>query len=485
MLEKQKKSPLSAFFESTSVAVFGASTNPQKSGYKIVENLMNHKYQGKIYPINPRGGEILGIPVFTSILEVEDPIDVAIVFVPNIHVVGVLTDCIKKGVKAAIIEAAGFGEVGTEGKKLRDQIIEVTQNFSKIRVLGPNCTGITFIESDGQGFFSSFIPMGATKTGNVAIVSQSGFINGAYYPDFTERNPNLGLRYVITIGNKMDLNENDILEYLIEEEKVSVIAMYVESFQNVRRFIKLCHWALDLGKDIVLLRSGLSSLGAKATTSHTGALAENSALIKAVIEQSGCLMAEDFWELFSLTRTLSFFKQTNIQSLSLPNAAIITISGAAGAVMTDWCYKTGITVPEFGDFEYSRLKDLYPPWMAPNRFALVDYWPAVEHMRSYEKVVLDATDIALSSSDIQAVFLTVYYDSVSWVVDWPKLRAIIEKHHKPVFVWMFGDYTEFKKGEKIFQEIRVPVFQSEKEIVLSFAKIMKARQFQQKRTKKS
>ncbi len=475
-------STLDAFFRAKSVAVFGASTNPNKSGYKIVENLLLHKYSGPIYPINPRGGNILGLSLYKSVLEVEAPVDLAIIFVPAKFVGGILRDCITKGIPAAIIEAAGFGEVGDDGKKLREEIISITENFTKIRILGPNCTGITTVDQgrDGEGFFSSFIPMGPTKSGSLAIVSQSGFINGAYYPDFTGRNPNLGLRYVITIGNKMDVNENDVLEYLIGDPTVSTIGIYVESFRDVRRFIQLCHRAHKQGKDVILLRSGFSSIGSRATTSHTGALAEKSALIQAVIRQSGCILAEDFWDLFNLTRTISFLKDSNVDDLTIPSAAIITISGAAGAIMADWCDRMEVEVPELDDECYNRLVEIFPPWMAPNRFALIDYWPAVEHLRSYEKVVLGATDIALASPNIQVVFLTVYYNATSWVVDWAKMSEIIQRHRKPVFVWLFGDYKEILQAEPIFQDISVPVFHSEKEIVQTFSKIIHSRQFRKR-----
>ncbi|MCF2140264.1 MAG: CoA-binding protein [Candidatus Lokiarchaeota archaeon] len=471
---------LDAFFHSKSVAVFGASTNSQKSGYKIVENLMNHHYLGKIYPINPRGGTILGLPLYKSVLDVEDSIDLAIIFVPNVHVVQIVKDCIQKGVKGAIIEAAGFGEVGIKGKNLRDELRRVTENFAKIRILGPNCTGITAVEEDGVGFFSSFIPMAKTKAGSLAIVSQSGFINGAYYPDFTGRNPQLGLRYVVAIGNKLDINENHLLEYFLYDESVSTIGIYIESFKDVRKFISLTRRAHKNNKDVILLRSGFSPIGAKATTSHTGSLAENSSLIKAVIYQSGCILADDFWELFQICRTISFLKDTNTNSIKLPKAAIITISGAAGAIISDWCHRNELIIPEFDGERYARLKELYPPWMDPNPFALIDYWPAVEHLKSYEKVVISATDIALSSPDIQVVFLTVYYNSKSWVVDWNKLKTLIEKHKKPIFVWIFGDYQDILKAEMIFQKIKIPVFNSEKEIVQTFSKIYKSREFRAK-----
>ncbi|WP_371804907.1 CoA-binding protein [Candidatus Lokiarchaeum ossiferum] len=474
MTDQKKSTDLDVFFHSRSVAVFGASTNPNKSGYKLVQNLIDHNYKGKIYPINPKGGEILGRKLYTSLSEVEGSVELAILYIPSSKAIQVLKDCIQKGVKGAIIEAAGFGEVGEEGKKLKEQIIALTENFTKIRVLGPNCTGITFVEKDGEGFFSSFIPMGKTKAGSLAIVSQSGFINGAYYPDFTSRNPNLGVRYVITIGNKMDLDENDILEYLIHDKDLSTIGMYIESFRDVRRFIKLCNEAYkNYGKRIVLLRSGLSSIGSNATTSHTGALAEKSELIKAVIAQSHCIQADDFWDLFNITRTLSFMKDTNIKPIYDASACVVTISGAAGAIMADWSEKYGVKIPLLDDETYSNLAKLYPPWMAPNKYALIDYWPAVENAKGdYQRILLDCIDIGLSSPRINAAFVAAYHNATAWKVDWNLLKEIMARHQKPIFIWLFGEYHELVEAEKIFQEIKIPIYHSEREIVQTFKKIV-------------
>ncbi len=464
---------LNSFFNPKSIAIFGASTNPNKSGYKLLQNIIEHNYKGKLYPINPKGGKILGLNLYKSINEIVDPIELVILYVPSSKAVQVLKECIQKGVKAVIIEAAGFGEVEV-GKKLKDEIREITDNFKKIRILGPNCTGITFVEQDGEGLFTSFIPMGKTKAGSLAIVSQSGFINGAYYPYFTSNNPNLGVRYVITIGNKMDINENDILEYLIHDDKVATIGMYVESFHDVRRFIKLCRQARNkYDKKIILLRSGFSPIGSKATNSHTGALAERSELIKAVITQSHCILADDFWDLFNLARTLSFMKDTKIKPITQPSAAVITISGAAGAIMADWSYKYGVEIPILDSETYNKLAELYPPWMPPASHALIDYWPAVEHAKGdYQKILLKCIDIALSSSRIQAIFVAAYHNATAWKVDWYKLKEIVDKHKKPIFLWLFGEKSEILEAEKIFQEIQIPLFTSEREIVSTFSKIV-------------
>jgi len=196
-------------------------------------------------------------------------------------------------------------------------------------------------------------------------------------------------------------------------------------------------------------------------------------LIKAVIAQSHCILADDFWDLFNLARTLSFIRDTNINPITKPSAAVITISGAAGAIMADWSYKYGVEIPTLDNETYNKLAQLYPPWMPPASHALIDYWPAVEHARGdYQKILLNCIDIALSSPRIQAVFIAAYHNATAWKVDWYKLKEIIDKHKKPIFLWLFGEKSEILEAEKIFQDIQIPLFTSEREIVSTFSKII-------------
>ncbi|MHA2018856.1 MAG: hypothetical protein ACTSXY_11340, partial [Promethearchaeota archaeon] len=181
---------------------------------------------------------------------------------------------------------------------------------------------------------------------------------------------------------------------------------------------------------------------------------------------------DDFWDLFNLARTLSFFKDTNIKPITNPSIAVITISGAAGAIMADWSYKYGIEIPILDTKTYSKLAELYPPWMPPAKHALIDYWPAVEHARGdYQKVLLNCIDIALSSPRIQAIFVAAYHNATAWKVDWYKLKESIEKYKKPIFLWLFGEKKEIIDAEDIFQDIQIPLFHSEREIIQTFTKI--------------
>ncbi|MHA1870300.1 MAG: CoA-binding protein, partial [Promethearchaeota archaeon] len=227
-------------FHPKSVAVIGASTTRLKGGYRILENLVGNKFEGAIYPINPKGGEALGLKFYKSLDEISDPIDIAIIFVPNRLIPGILNECIKKGIRGAIIEAAGFEEVGEAGLKLRDEVVKVTDNFKKIRIVGPNCTGLTRVDSSESGFFSAFIRHYNYRRGNVAIISQSGMVNGGYFNYLNTTYENMRVKYVASIGNKMDLGENEFLEYYLEDEDVQVIPIYLESFKDPRKFIELC-----------------------------------------------------------------------------------------------------------------------------------------------------------------------------------------------------------------------------------------------------
>ena len=246
MINVSKSQIIHTFLNPKSVAVIGASKSPLKGGNRIVNNLVNNRFNGKVFPINPNAnGEIYGLQFIPSVLDIEEDVDLAIFYVPNQMIPDILRDCIQKGIKGAIIEASGFEEVGEIGLKLRDEISQITDNFQKLHIVGPNCMGLTRIDEDSKsknkgGFFSSFGVFSHYYRGNIAIISQSGMLNGGYLMHIFSSYPKIGFRYSISIGNKMDLGENEFLEYLIEDPTVNVIAVYLESFKEPKKFLELC-----------------------------------------------------------------------------------------------------------------------------------------------------------------------------------------------------------------------------------------------------
>ena len=471
---------IDVFLHPRSVAVIGASKNPMKGGNRIVNNLIQNNFKGKVYLINPNSeGKLLGLEFKKSVLEIEDEVDLAIFYVPNRLIPGILKDCIKKGIKGAIIEASGFEEVGEKGLELSDQILKITDNFSKIRIVGPNCMGLTTIDGDSEGdekggFFCGFGVFTNYKRGNVAIISQSGMLNGGYLMYLMSKYPNLGFRYSCSIGNKMDLSELEFLEYLLEDSTVNVIALYLESFKDPIKFIKLCRKVKNIpNKTIILVKGGVTSQGQKATLSHTGALAENSQLIDAVIKQAGIIRAYSFHELFQFARTFSMMYNTGKKLPKWGNVSMIAGSGGAGTISADLTIKYGLNFPILGDKAYKTLEDVFPEWMPPNRFALVDIWPAMEKA-IMNKVGLDAVmnsvyKAVLSEPDIEGLFNMMFCSKqFRFLSNVDQIIEIASRSPKPIFFWLIGEDKEVRRNSELLAKNNLPSFSSLEDMVKNF-----------------
>jgi acetyltransferase len=277
------------FFKPKGIAVIGASANPVKGGYFILNNLIKG-FQGGIYPVNPAYPAIDGLPCYPSVLDVPDPVDLAIIFVPAPRVPRVLRECARRGIKGAMIESGGFAESGPEGRQLQDRIIEIRRETG-IRIWGPNCMGL--VDAVHNFVFSFVLPAIWEKgldSGNVSLVVQSGMLSAGFLIDIMS-NGIMGISKACSIGNKADVNECDILEYLIDDPDTGVIGLYLESIPHGRRFMALCRRSL---KPIVVLRGGKSRKGAEAAKSHTASLAGNGAVVGAALAQVGVVEAVDF-----------------------------------------------------------------------------------------------------------------------------------------------------------------------------------------------
>lgn len=467
------------FLNPKTVAVIGASKNQTKGGYRIIDNLLTNNYKGKIFPVNPNSdGEVLGLEFKKSLLEVKDDIELAIFYTPNSVIPDILKECIKKNVKGALIETAGFEEVGERGLKLRDKILEVTSNFSKIRVVGPNCMGLTKIDADSDseergGFFSGFGVFDKYRRGNIAIISQSGMLNGGYLRNLMKNYPDLGFRYSCSIGNKMDLSEIEFLEYFLDDSTVNVIVLYLESFKDPRKFIELCKKTKSIpNKTIILLKGGTTSLGQKASLSHTGSLAESNLLIKAIFKQSGVIQAENLHDLFQFARTFSMIYKSGKKLPTYGNVSMMAGSGGAGTISADLIMKYGLTLPIMGEKTYQVLKDLYPEWMPPNRFALLDLWPTFEKAMmnnvSQKDVMTKIWKAVLDDPNIEGVF-NMMFVSKRFSNRYDVEAMIQHKTDKIMFMWMVGDIHGVLPMTKLFTKNNIPVFPTMEEMIKNFS----------------
>lgn len=308
-----------------SVAVVGASTTPGKIGHTVLKNLKDSNYAGGIYPVNPNADEILGFKCYANILEIEAPIDAAIIVIPAKFVSQAVDECGEKGVKGLIVITSGFSEVGLND--LEKEIVDKAHHYG-MRVLGPNIVGVLSNSDNFNGSFAPFLPF----EGTASLVSQSGAlligIDAATYMR------GIGFDKLISIGNMSDVNFADMIEWLDRDKNTSCISLYVEGFKDGRRII-------DVGKKaekpIIALKSGVSAHGAAAAASHTGSLAGAAKIYKSAFSQAGIIQAEDLDNLFD--RTLALSLQPPMKG---ENVLILTNGGGVGVLGTDAAEKFGI-----------------------------------------------------------------------------------------------------------------------------------------------
>ncbi len=317
------------FFKPRGVAVIGASANPVKGGHFILKNVING-FKGGIYPVNPGYTEIEGLTCYPSVSEVPDPLDLAIIFVPGPAVPAIVRECAERGIQGVMIESAGFAEIGDNGKHLQEQLVAI-RTETGIRIWGPNCMGL--VDAVNKQVFSFVLPSiweGGLVTGDVSLVVQSGMLSAGFLIDIMSH-ATMGISKACSLGNKVDVDECDILEYLIDDPETGVIGLYLESIQNGRRFVELSRRS---SKPIVVLRGGKSRKGARAALSHTASLAGNNAVVSGALAQVGVVEANDFKQMMDLCRTLSDYPA--IPTNGAGRVAILTMSGAAGILSSDF-----------------------------------------------------------------------------------------------------------------------------------------------------
>ncbi|MHC1591883.1 MAG: acetate--CoA ligase alpha subunit [Candidatus Helarchaeales archaeon] len=342
------ESSLDFFFRPKSVAVVGASNKKGKVGHSVIRNLIEDGYKGKIFPVNIKEKEIMGLKCYSSILDIEESIDICVVVVPAKHVLSVAEDCGKKGVKGLIVITAGFKEVGHEGAKLEDRLVETCQKYN-MRMLGPNVVGMSSFISEGEIFNASFAPR-APIPGKIAFLSQSGAMLTSIL-DWS-LNEGIGFSKFISLGNKSDLNETDFIEALMNDPDTEVILCYLENIIEGERFMDI---AKQSTKPIVILKSGTSAAGARAASSHTGALAGADVAYTKAFQQAGVIRAETIQDLFDFAVSLS-----NQPTPKGKGVAIITNAGGPGIVCTDAVEREGLKLANFTKETIEKLRENLP-----------------------------------------------------------------------------------------------------------------------------
>ncbi len=436
------------FFKPKGIALIGASSNQYKGGNSILKNLIKG-YKGKIYPVNPAYPEIEGLKCYRSVTDVPDPVDLAIVFVPAKLVPGVIRECVQRKIPGVMIESGGFAEAGARGQSIQSELKQICDETG-IRLWGPNCMGLVdFISKRVFSFVSPTLWDYEFIKGNVSLIVQSGMLSAGFIID-TMSHGVMGISKVCSIGNKVDVDECELLEYLLEDPETAVVGLYLESFADGRRFLDICRRSR---KPIVVLKSGKSAKGAAAAMSHTASLAGNSAVISGALAQAGVVEAVDFKQMLDLCRSLAMYPEIPRQITG--GVAILTYSGGAGIVSSDFIDKTTLSLAELSQSTKDALGKIYPEWMPVAN--PIDLWPAVEKGGS-EMAYGEAIKAVCDDPNVDTILLHYYAGGFALNFDISNLIEITKKSNKPMFCWLLGEAEKAKQFQMKTHELGVPVF---------------------------
>jgi len=338
---------LDTFFSPQSVAVIGASREPEKLGYAVLANLKEEAYPGRLYPVNPKADEILGLKAYPSVLDIPDPVDLAVVVIPYHFVPAVLEECGQKGVSSVVVISAGFREAGREGLDRERELIEIAERYD-LRIIGPNCLGVIDTATPLNATFAAGMPPG----GPIAFMSQSGALGTAVL-DMAMAG-RVGFSKFVSLGNKADVSEIDLLEAWGDDSASKVILIYVEGLPDGQKFIKVAQ-EVARHKPVIAIKSGVTKSGSRAVSSHTGSLAGSEEAYKAAFRQAGVIRAASMEKLFDYARAFAYQPL-----LAGGRIGIVTNAGGPGILATDALERAELKIPRLSRETMEALETYLP-----------------------------------------------------------------------------------------------------------------------------
>ena len=433
---------LNAIFKPKSVAVIGASTAPGKLGHDILANLKNGGFAGPLFPINPKAEEILGLKVYKSIADTPEPPELAVVVIPAKIVTPTLEQCAEKGVKGAIVITGGFAETGEDGERLQDEMAQVIRRTG-LKVVGPNCQGVNM----PHHHMCASWPLITTK-GKIAFASQSGTV-GAAFLDLAAAEQ-LGVSAFVSLGNRVDVDEAEVIQYFNADPHTEVIALYLEGVKRPSYFLDALH---DCEKPLVILKAGRTKRGSQAAESHTKSLAGVDAIYQALFRKHRVYRADTMEELFDFAKALAYLTPPRGRNLM-----ITTSSGGAAILAIDEAEKMGLATPEPSPSLKERLKGMIPAHcVVSNPVDLTG--DVISDAGLYRKVM----DEAKSEYDYQMV---IFGDPI------PGASEVVTSGARELVVFLGGAEVEQKEREKLYQA-GVPVFPTPERGVAALAQFFR------------
>jgi len=432
--------PLDGIFRPRSVTVIGASRRPGSIGRALFDKLLRADFNGPVYPVHPQAAYVGGVKAYPSLHDVPGPVDLAVIVVPRAQVLAAAQQCGEKGVKGVIVITAGFKEIGPEGAALEQELLAIVRRYN-MRMIGPNCMGVICTDPDIRldATFAGTYP----ERGNIAFASQSGAL-GVTILDYAA-SLNLGVAMFASIGNKADISGNDLLEYWKDDPSIGVILMYLESFGRPGKFVQLAR-EVTRSKPIIVVKSGRTASGARAVSSHTGALTGSDAAFDALFAQCGVLRANSIEEMFDFAMGLAN------QPLPAGNrVAIITNAGGPAIMATDACENLGLRLASLSAPTQARLREkLLPEASVRNP---VDLLPAAN-----EQDFTFALEQVLQEDEVDAAIVIFVPPLVTGVYEVTRgIAQVASRFNKPVVGCLMG-MRGVASGFEELKRNRIPAF---------------------------
>lgn len=385
------KKSLNCYLYPESVAVIGYTSKTGPQSYNIFEVMLNMGFKGKLYPINRKATEILGLKAYPSVLDIPGPVDLVIISTGRMVIPELVRQCVKKGVKGIIVITQGFAETDDMGKKLQDEIMNAVKGIGT-RVLGPNTLGVV---NNFNNFMTAFVNL-PTKTAPVGVICQAGFMLGAHADIFK------GCGYMVDVGNSADVSFPEIMEYYYRDDRIKVIDLHIEGIKGGRAFLDLCS-KVTLEKPVIVYKTGRTQEGAKAASSHSGSLAGEDFMYAAAFRQAGVIRAESMDDLRD-------FNQAFIKFSAVPGnrVGVVTYSGGGGIAMLDAILSSGLTLAQLSQETLSEIQKLFPDYIVTDN--PVDYWAAVM-MHSYDEVFPRIINLILRDPGVDILVCVIQHSN--------------------------------------------------------------------------
>lgn len=440
---------MTSLFNPKSVCIIGASAKPGKLGYNILENIVKYGYTGSVYPVNPHYQSILSLKVYSSVSEIDDEIDLAVIVIPAEAVVKVAEECGGKKVKNLVVISAGFKETGKEGAEREKALKDICEKY-KMKLLGPNCLGVIDTFTPLNASFAAQMPL----KGNIAFISQSGALGTAIL-DWSFKN-RIGFSKVISLGNKADLSESDFIAALAADVNTKVILLYIEDVKDGDKFIENLRKTVRI-KPVLVLKSGSSPAGQRAAASHTGSLAGSKIAYETVFKQFGALQVETISDLFNYAKVFS------TQPLPKDNAVcILTNAGGPGIIATDACERYGLKLASLNSETLNNLREQLPS--NASIYNPVDILGDAQPERYYT-----ALEALKNDDNISSIIIILTPQATTKPTETVlKLIKLVDTLGKPVTFSIIGG-EQVTEAKKILSENNIPVFSFPEDAVESVA----------------